>query len=191
MSHADWRSTDTVAWTEHDGPGRPPAGPGPVLTTIVGAGLVAVFSTILFTDTLCPEHRIWVQVLGSAALIGTIITGVGLLRGWATAPALAVFVTSCGMVIGLIDSVHAAERGRVIVVAFGALWVGSLVLVYRAMRLLSWDRHVRRSMAGSAPDAHDDRTPPVDLVADQGARPSDIDTSTASDPVTASRPSTM
>jgi hypothetical protein len=149
---AGWRATDLVAWTEHDGPGRPPRGPGTVLTTVIGAGLVCVFSAILFTDTLCPEHRVWVQVLASAALVGTVVTGVGLLRGWATAPALSVVVTTCGMAIGLLDAVHAAERGLIIAIAFGALWLGSLVLVYRAIRLLLWDREMQRSRSGAAAD---------------------------------------
>ena len=126
-----------------------------MLTTAIGVGLVCIFSAILFTDTLCPEHRVWVQVLASAALVGTVVTGVGLLRGWATAPALSVLVTTCGMAIGVLDAAHAADRGVAITVAFGALWLGSVMLVYRAIRLFLWDRAMQRSL--SAPVDHDHR----------------------------------
>jgi hypothetical protein len=142
-----WRSTGVVAWTDRDGPGRPPAGPSPALTTALGAGLVAVFSVILVTDTLCPEHRLWVQALATVALVGTVVAAVGLFRGWATAPFMSVLVTMCGMAIGVLDSVHAAQRGLWITAAFGVLWVGSIALLYRSIRLVAWDRSVRRSLA--------------------------------------------
>lgn len=165
-----WRSTGVVAWTDRDGPGRPPRGPSPWLATALGAGLVAVFTTVLVTDTLCPEHRIWVQALASVALVGTAVTAVGLFRGWATAPLTSVIVTSCGMGIGLLDSVHAAERGRWIAVAFGALWLGSLALAVRSIRLLAWDRSLQRSVDAPHDGLTEVRPAGVDAAAPQALR---------------------
>src|SRR6266508_3846909 len=126
-----WRSDGVVAWTDRDGPGRPPAGPGPGLTTALSAGLAILFCGILFTDMLCPEHRIWVQALGSVALFGAGVAAIGLARGWASASFLALPTTVCGMAVGLIDSVHAAERGRIIAVAFALLSLGAGWLMWR------------------------------------------------------------
>jgi hypothetical protein len=146
----EWRSDGVVAWTDRDGPGRPPAGPGSGLTTALSAGLAILFSGILFTDMLCPEHRIWVQVLGSVALFGAGVAAIGLARGWASAAFLALPTTVCGMAVGLIDSVHAAERGRIVAVAFALLTIGAGWLMWRQVVLLNWDRSVRRSLATTA-----------------------------------------
>ena len=100
----EWRSDGLVAWTERDGPGRPPAGPGPVLTTALSAGLGLLFLGILFTDLLCPEHRFWVQGLGSLAVFGSIVAAIGLARGWASAAFLALPATVCGVAACLLLS---------------------------------------------------------------------------------------
>ncbi|MGH8775718.1 MAG: hypothetical protein ACRDWI_11265 [Jiangellaceae bacterium] len=144
-----WRSDGVVAWTDRDGPGRPPAGPGPGLTTALSAGLAILFSAFLFTDLLCPEHRIWAQGLGSVAMFGAIVAAIGLARGWASAAFIALPTTVCGIAVGLIDSVHAAERGRIVAVAFALLTLGAIWLMWRQVVLLTWDRSVRRSLAGT------------------------------------------
>ena len=150
-----WRQVEVLAWTEKDGPGRPPHGPGRVLTTLVGGGLAATFTTILFTDTLCPEHRAWVMTLATLALVATVVAAVGLFRGWAIAAPLAVVATLAGVVIGVIDSVHSVDRGRAIAMAFAVLSVGALALLWRQVDLLRWDREVRRGLPTGVTDAAD------------------------------------
>jgi hypothetical protein len=115
----------------------------------MSAGLALLFSTILFTDLLCPEHRFWVQALGSIAVFGAVVTAIGLARGWASAAFLALPTTVCGVAIGLIDSVHAAERGSIVAVAFAVLSVGAAWLMWRQAQLFLWDRSVRRRLAAA------------------------------------------
>jgi hypothetical protein len=146
-----WRSDGVLAWTDRDGPGRPPAGPNRHLLTGLGVGLVGVFSVILTTDTLCPEHRAWVQSLAMVALAGAVGATIGLFRRWAIAPALALGVTACGVAIGVIDSVHSTSRGTAIALAFAVLTGGALVLCAWQARLALWDRAVRRDLRSVAP----------------------------------------
>jgi uncharacterized membrane protein YccC len=147
MRREPWRSDGLIAWTERDGPGRSPAGPSRVVTTGLAIGLAAVFTGILSVDTLCPEHRAWVQILATAALIGTVIAAIGLVKQWAIAPVLALVVTLCGVAIGLLDAIHSAGRGRTIAAAFGILALGAAVVVWRQIALMRWDKSVRRSIA--------------------------------------------
>lgn len=142
----EWREVETFAWTEGDGPGRPPRGPNRLLTTLVGGGLAAAFTAMLATDTLCPEHRAWVMTLATLALVATVVASVGLLRGWAIAAPLAVVATASGMAIGAIDAAHSVQRGRAITAAFAVLSVGALVLLGRQVELLRWDRQVRHGL---------------------------------------------
>jgi hypothetical protein len=146
----EWRSDGVVAWTEREGPGRPPAGPGRGLTTALSAGLAVLFCGILFTDLLCPEHRLWVQALGAAAIVGAVVTAIGLARGWGSAAIVALPTTVCGVAVGLIDSVHAIERGRIVAVAFALLTLGAIWLMWRQVVLFAWDRSVRRSLSRPA-----------------------------------------
>jgi hypothetical protein len=155
----EWRSEGVVAWTEREGPGRPPAGPSRMLTTGLSAGLALLFCGILFTDLLCPEHRVWVQALGAAAIVGAIVTAIGLARGWGSAAFVALPTTVCGVAVGLIDSVHAIERGRIVAVAFALLTLAAVWLMWRQAVLFVWDRSVRRSLSRPAvqlPVAADD-----------------------------------
>jgi hypothetical protein len=150
-----WRSEGLVGWTDHDGPGRPPSGPTPVVTTGLGGAMAVVFTGMLATDTLCPEHRVWVEAFGVVALVCTVVASVGLMRRWASAPLMAFVACGCGVAIGLIDSVHAAERGHAIAVAFGVLTLGTLYLGWLQARLAMWDRTVRRSLRSEGmPDGH-------------------------------------
>ena len=141
-----WNSTEVVAWTEHEGPGRPPAGPRRALSLGLAATLGAVFIGMMSTDTLCPEHRAWVQALGSAALVGVVLAGIGLLRQWAVAPALTVASALAGVAIGFIDAAHAPTRGHIIAVVFAAVAIGATWLALRQVPLVRWDRAVRREL---------------------------------------------
>lgn len=147
MARQGWRSTEVLAWTEREGPGRPPGAPPAALWTATAATLGVVFSVILFTDTLCPEHRMWVQTLASAALIGVVCSIVGLLRGWAGAPLLTMGSAALGGAIGLIDAVHAPLRGGFIAAAFVVALVLSTWLTVRQLPLLRWDRALRQAMS--------------------------------------------
>jgi hypothetical protein len=153
VGHGAWRSDEVIAWTEREGPGRPPPGVNRTTTTALGLGLAAVFTAILFTDSLCPEHRVWVQAMASTALVCSIVASIGLLRRWAVAPLLALPVTLCGVAIGLLDAAHAAARGRAIAVAFSVLAAGAVVLVWRQIALVKWDRSVNRSISPAPPTA--------------------------------------
>lgn len=153
-----WRDEGLVAWTERDGPGRPPAGPNRWVTTGVGVGLLAAFSAILVTDTLCPEHRAWVMGLATVAMAATVVAGIGMFHSWAIASPLAVLATGLGVAIGVLDAIHSASRGRSIALAFGVLLVAAVFLMSRQLQLAAWDRSVRRSLV-STPASVDEAEP--------------------------------
>lgn len=110
----------------------------------MGVALAGVFATILFTDTLCPEHRGWVVALGSAAIVGSVFASVANLRRWAIAPVFTLVVTLLGVAMGLLDAVHAAERGQAIAAAFGALSLVAVWMVWQQTKSIAWDREVHR-----------------------------------------------
>jgi cytochrome c biogenesis protein CcdA len=143
----EWRAAQVLAWTEREGPGRPPAGPNRPLAFGLAGALGVVFVGMLATDALCPEHRAWVQVLAGTALIGTGAAVVGLLRGWAVAPLLTLAVASCGVAIGGLDAVHDPTRGTLLVVAFGLVTLASCWLGLRQARLVRWERAVKADLA--------------------------------------------
>ncbi|HEY3000579.1 MAG TPA: hypothetical protein VGJ43_18485 [Acidimicrobiales bacterium] len=150
---AQWQSNEVVAWTERDGVGRPPRGPGRVLPVALAATLGAVFVGMLSTDTLCPEHRTWVLVLGSLGIAGTAVAITGLVQRWAVAPLLTLVVALDGIAIGLIDSIHDANRGHLIALAFGISALLAVALTILSVPLSVWDRRVRRQFAPApAPD---------------------------------------
>lgn len=144
---ARWTEGQVLAWTEGDGPGRPPAGSGRGLSMGLAAAMGVVFAGMLATDALCPEHRAWVQGLATVALVGTAAAGIGLARGWAVAPPLTAAVASLGVAIGTLDAVHSVTRGRVLILAFGLLTLGAVLLNVRRARMARWETAVARSMA--------------------------------------------
>jgi hypothetical protein len=147
-----WHSTERVAWTEHDGPERPPRGGHPVLGLGVAGVLAAVFAGMVLTDDLCPEHRAWVQALGAVALVGCIAGAVALVRGWAAGPAFAIGTALCGLAIGAIDIVHNPTRGWIITAAFGAVLLGAVWMGLRQISVRQWQLEQSRHLA-DAPDA--------------------------------------
>ncbi|MBW3558017.1 MAG: hypothetical protein KY454_13870, partial [Actinobacteria bacterium] len=106
-----------------------------------------MFSVIMFTDALCPEHRAWVQTLAGLAMVGVITSIVGLLRGWASAPLLTVASAALGAGIGIIDAVHSPVRGGFIAAAFAVAVALSAWLALRQVPLLRWDRRLRRDIS--------------------------------------------
>lgn len=146
MTRPEWRSTQVLAWTDRDGPGRPPRSASPAMWTATAATLGVVFSVILFTDALCPEHRSWVQALAGLALLGVVTSIVGLLRSWPSAPLITAASAALGAGIGLIDAVHSPLRGGFIAAAFVVALAQSASLALRQVPLLRWERRLRRDV---------------------------------------------
>ncbi|MGH9113711.1 MAG: hypothetical protein ACRDZN_15645 [Acidimicrobiales bacterium] len=149
IEQGQWRAGEVVAWTDHDGVDRPPAGPGRLLQGTLAAALAGVFVGMMSTDTLCPEHRGWVMALGSVGIVAIVVVVVGLLRGWAVSSLLTMFVSVDGMAIGFIDAAHDATRGRLIALGFAVSAVLAALFAGKAARLAAWDRAVRRQFTGT------------------------------------------
>jgi hypothetical protein len=141
-----WKSGEVLAWTEGDGPGRPPKGPGRTLPFALAGALSIIFIGIMSSDTLCPEHRAWVQAFGTVGFTGTVLAIIGLLRGWAAAPLLTLTAAATGVAIGFIDALHDPTRGRLVAAGFAVVCFGAVVLALRSMSLRLWDRSLRRSL---------------------------------------------
>ncbi len=109
MTQQQWRSGEVLAWTEQDGPGRPPAGPRRWQTAGLAGLTAGVVLGMMFTDTLCPEHRSLVMAFGSIAFVCLITASIGLWRDWAAAPMLSLVASVCGVGIGVIDVTHAGR----------------------------------------------------------------------------------
>ena len=147
MARHEWRSTQVLAWTDSEGPGRPPRSAGAGVWVAAAATLGVVFSVMMFTDALCPEHRAWVQTLAGVAMVGVVTSIVGLLRGWPSAPLVTAGSAAVGVGIGFIDAVHSPVRGSFIAAAFVLALVLSGWLALRQVPMLRWDRRLRRDTA--------------------------------------------
>lgn len=146
-----WQTRRVVAYTEADGPGRPPRGPARMLAVGLSYALAAVFVGMASVDTLCPDHRAWVQGLGAFAFVAVIVSVVGLARGWAFASFLTVVAASAGVAIGAIDAVHDRTRGVAIALAFGAVAIVAAVLAVRTVALNRWDRQLAAELDDADP----------------------------------------
>lgn len=135
MANPTWRTTEVLAFTERDGPGRPPSGPTRAAVGLVTGVLACTFAGLLASDTLCPDHRLWVQTLASVALIGVTTSLIGLWRGWASAPVLTVVSGLVGVAIGVLDAVHDPARGWLVVAGFAVVTVLAAVLGLHAHRI--------------------------------------------------------
>jgi hypothetical protein len=146
MPQQQWTSSEVLAFTEHEGPGHPPPAPRRWTAITLAGTLGVVFTGMMFTDTLCPEHRAWVNSLAVVALAASVAAIVGLLRDWAGATLLTTFAASLGVSMGLIDTIHSPTRGRFVALAFGVITVVAALMSTYAIRLWRWDRKVRRSL---------------------------------------------
>jgi hypothetical protein len=140
MAQVEWRSGSLVAYTEGDGPGRSPSAGARWAWLALAGALTAVLVGMMSTDTLCPEHRAWVQLIGVSAIVTCLCAVVGLVRGWTGAPILASAAALGGVAIGLIDAVHDPSRGRLIAVSFGVVAIGAAAVALRALRVAWWER---------------------------------------------------
>lgn len=141
-----WRSSEVLAWTSGDGPGRPPRGPSVVLTGSLAATLGVSHVAMLLSDTLCPEHRAWVFVLAGAALVASVVAVVGLLRGAASSAVWTVLAAGCGVAIGVVDAAHDPARGRLIALVFVVAALVGAVLAAWQLVLWRWERRTVASL---------------------------------------------
>jgi hypothetical protein len=146
-----WRNTDRIAWTERDGAGRAPWSPGPAAWLATGTALTAVLGVILFSDTLCPEHRAWVQVMGVVSILAAGTSLAGIVRHSTWAPIGTIAAACGGVAIGLIDAVHAPGRGWLIAVLFAGVAVGAALLAGRQLALARWERTVVAPLLAAPP----------------------------------------
>ena len=156
MASQQWGHGEVVAWTEREGPGRPPEPPAPWLWYATTGGLGVALSAVFAGDTLCPEHRAWVQALGGFAFVAVITSVVALWRRAPYAPVLTVAAAAAGVAIGTIDAVHSPVRGTVIALAFlaTACFATWLLVAHRPLR--AWDRHLHTVVAPLARSSADD-----------------------------------
>lgn len=160
-----WRQSEVLAWTEGDGPGRPPKGPNRTVSLALAGTLGVIFAGIMASDTLCPEHRAWVVGLGTAAIAGTVLAIAGLLRGWAMAPFLTLGAAGAGVAVGILDAAHSPTRGRLLTLGFAVVCLGAAALAARALTLARWDR----ALADSLRPVTSDQTAPGEAAPDQSA----------------------
>ncbi len=147
-SGQEWRSGEVLAFTEREGPGRPPSGPSRWVTGTLAAVLGVTFIGVLGSDSLCPEHRAWVQALAGFAFFGVGAALVALWRGWAGAPLLTLVASLAGVVIGLLDTVHSPTRGQFVALGFALSAVLAASMTWRAQRLVRWDRATLEAPSG-------------------------------------------
>jgi hypothetical protein len=137
-----WQAGERVAWTDHDGPERPPRGVAPAIGFGVGAVLAGLCTVLVLADDLCPEHRLWVQLLGGAAIFGCGAGAVALVRGWSSGALIAAGTALCGVIIGLIDVSHGPTRGWLITAAFAVALLGATWLWLRQLGMRQWQPQV-------------------------------------------------
>jgi hypothetical protein len=147
MEKSGWVSGPVLAWTDSEGPQRPPDGGGRLVPGALAGTLGVVFLGMLGTDVLCPEHRALVQGFATLAIVGIVVAIVGLLRGWALAPFTTLASALAGVAIGVIDTAHDPSRGRIVAVAFGVVAAGAAFLAVRQVALARWDRAVGAEVA--------------------------------------------
>lgn len=139
-----WQSSEVLAWSENDGPGRPPV----ASRWIVGGVAVALTATltgILSTDALCPDHRLWVQTLASVAIFSAVVAIVQVVRAQPSAIVFALISSVLGVAIGMIDAIHDPGRGMLISLGFAIAGLGGIAVAFRMQHLAKWGAHLSTS----------------------------------------------
>lgn len=142
MAGSEWRSSEVLAWSRHDGPGDPPVPPSRWLVGGVGGGLTVAFLGVLSSDTLCPDHRMWVDVLATFAVVSAAVAVTQVVRNQASAGLFTLIASAMGVAIGLLEAVHEPTRGRLIVAVFALVALGSGIVSFRLHQLAAWDRRL-------------------------------------------------
>jgi len=109
--------------------------------------LSGVWIAMMSTDALCPDHRLWVDTLGTVAFAAAIWAIVGLIgqRSWAMLAALASALF--GIACGFIDMVHSPTRGAILSIVFAVVAIGVLIAAVPVLRSALWMRHAERELA--------------------------------------------
>src|SRR3954447_5867678 len=152
---SEWRSGDTLAWTQRDGVTPPPKGANRWMLGSLALSLTGAWIGMMSTDALCTDHRLWVETLGTVAFAAAIWAVVGLIgqRSWAMLAALASALF--GIACGFIDMVHSPTRGAIMSMLFSAVAVGVLIAAVPVLRSALWMRHATRELSPVAPYADD------------------------------------
>lgn len=124
----------------------------------IALSLSGVWIGLISTDALCPDHRLWVQSLGTVALVAAVTAVVGLIGHRAWAPVAALASALFGIAVGFIDMVHSPTRGAVLAIAFAVVAVAVLVAAVPQLRSALWFRRAQRQLA------------PVDVEAELAAQ---------------------
>lgn len=156
-----WRSNEVLAWTEREGPRRPPDGPSRLVSGALTSALGAVLIVVLATDSLCPEHRAWVQAVAGVSLTGVVAAIFGLVRGWPAASWITLISALGGVWIGVLDAAHDTTRGRLIAGGFALCAALAALMALHQVRLGRWDRSLRDDVAPLAPASGQPAAPPV------------------------------
>ncbi|MDH3294836.1 MAG: hypothetical protein OER95_11015 [Acidimicrobiia bacterium] len=133
-------SNDILAWTTKDGVTRPPAGIKPAILGGTALAMTGIWIGLLSVDTLCPEHRAWVEALATGALVASGAAIVGLLRQRSWSATFALLSAGLGIAIGVIDAVHDPTRGALIAIGFTAVAAVLALTVVRQFRGAAWAR---------------------------------------------------
>ncbi len=159
-----------LAFTERDGPGRPPAGPSARSVAILAGVLGVTFLGLVSSDTLCPDHRAWVQGLAGGAFLAICAAFVGLVRGWAGGPLLTLLASGAGVAIGFIDAVHSPTRGQLVALGFAVATVLAAGMTWRAHRLGRWDAAAAAAAtAGDEPAVQASPAPATERTAEEAS----------------------
>jgi hypothetical protein len=159
---SEWRSDETLAWTERDGLPPPPNGANHWFLGSLALSMGAVWIALLASDTLCPEHRAWVEVFATVALASAVAAVVGLVghRAWASLTALASALL--GVAVGFIDAVHSPTRGALTALSFAVVAIGVLVAAVPQLRSAFWFRRARAELISERVQLANDRAEMAD-----------------------------
>jgi hypothetical protein len=159
----DWRSREILAFTRKDGPGQPPAAPSRWVVVSLAVVMGATFAGVMADDTLCPDHRVWVQAFAIVAVTAIAGALVAVFRGSAAAPVLALVASFVGVGIGLIELAHNTARGTLIAVGFAFAGLFAAGMVWRASRVARWEEDELASAADiTVPEGVDQAVPVQD-----------------------------
>jgi hypothetical protein len=144
---SQWNAGEPVAWTRHDGVAPPPKPARAGVLIAAATAIAGIWIAMLATDSLCPEHRMWVQVLGTVALAAAVTAVIGLIGARAWAAPFAVLSATLGVGVGLLDAVHSPTRGALTSIAFSVVSVVLAFIAVPYVRTAWWARRTGRYLS--------------------------------------------
>jgi hypothetical protein len=141
-----WAAHDDVtAWTTHDGPGRPPAGPSPrwtagLASAWAGYAVLAIIGCAVIHDggTAHLDLPVWQDVLGVMVLLALPVTIWGLARGSEAGAWLSVVVGAGAAVVSLSQLPLVPWYTVLEATGFALLGLVGLVLAVRMRTARRW-----------------------------------------------------